>query len=84
MIRTGSIAAHGSGDYSIAFTTNRENNIIDDSFLNGFFLAAVESTEEAIYDALFAAETLRGRDGNILEALPKEKEIELLRKYCAE
>lgn len=82
MIRTGSIAAHGSGDYAIAFSTHQSQKNIPDSALNQIFLAAVESTEEAIYDALFAAKTLKGRDGNILEALPQKKVIELLQKYA--
>lgn len=84
IIRTGSIASHTSGDYVIAFSTNRSTNKLSDSELNSFFLAVADATEEAVYDALFAAETMKGRGCNALEALPKEEVIALLKKYCHE
>ncbi len=46
--------------------------------LHELFAAAVEATEEAVVNALFAAETLVGRDGNTLHALPVERVQELL------
>lgn len=87
--RTGSVLAHGSGDYAIAFSVNRSGvegagetgKCLKDSDLTPLFLAAVEAVEEAVYDAMFAAETMKGRDGNVLEALPQEKVVELLKKY---
>jgi len=78
MIRTGSIASHGSGDYAIAFSTDRSGQALPDEALNPFFLAAADATEEAIYDALFAAETMKGRGGAVLEALPKERVLAML------
>lgn len=92
IVRTGSIAAHGSGDYAIAFSTDRSGLeglgaagiCLSDSMLNHFFLAAADAVEEAVYDALFAAETRTGRDGNTLEALPKDKVIAILEKEIAE
>lgn len=91
LARTGSVLSGTSGDYAIAFTTNRNgiegsgntNACLADSQLNGLFLAAVESTEEAVYDALFAAETMRGRVGNTLEALPVHMVVEILKKHLA-
>lgn len=88
LVRTGAIVANTSGDYVIAFTTNRTGvegsgitgKCLDDSNLNPFFLAAIEATEESIYDALFAAETIEGRDSTVLEAIPKDKVIEILKK----
>jgi D-aminopeptidase len=85
--RTGSILAHGSGDYAIAFTTNRTGvegsgapgSCLADADLNPFFLAAIETVEESVYDALFAAETITGRDGNKLERIPVERVVEMLR-----
>jgi D-aminopeptidase len=47
------------------------------------FLAVVEATEEAIYNSLFRATTVSGRDGNRVEALPIERTVEILRKYGA-
>jgi len=89
LARTGSILAHGSGDFAIAFTTRREGlegsglvgACLRDQDLTQFFLAAAEAVEEAVYDALVAAETMQGRDGNTLEALPIEEVISLLKKY---
>lgn len=88
IIRTGSIAAHGSGDYSIAFSTSRAGvegsgdtaATLPDSSLNSLFLAAADATEESVYDALFSAETITGRGGTVLEALPKEEVAMLLKE----
>ncbi len=81
LAKTGAVMAHASGDYAIAFSTNRIRlessgqigNCLADGDLNSFFLAAVEATEEAIYDALFAARTLTGRAGTTLTEVPREK-----------
>ncbi len=48
------------------------------SAFDPLFTAAVEATEEAVVNALFAAETTTGRDGNVLHALPIERTLELL------
>lgn len=83
MARTGSIMATQSGDYVIAFSTNRSGiegaqatrQLISDLDLNNFFLAATEGVQESIYDALFAAETMTGRDGNVREAFPIDQAL---------
>jgi D-aminopeptidase len=82
LIRTGSIMASGSGDYAIAFsTTNRQSTkSLADEDLDMLFLAAAEAVEEAVYDAMFTAESMDGRDGNVLEALPVDKVLEFARK----
>jgi D-aminopeptidase len=46
--------------------------------LSSLFEAAVEATEEAVVNALFAAETIVGRSGNTLHALPVDRALELL------
>ena len=51
-----------------------------DEALNPLFLACVESVEESVYDALFTAETMTGRDGNVLEALPKDRVVKILKR----
>ncbi len=72
--RSGGIAAHGSGDYVIAFSTAPGLRIrpgrkmtsaaeLDDSELNGLFLAVIEATEEAILNSLFMAESMTGFNG---------------------
>lgn len=86
LARTGSIMAHASGDYAIAFSTNRAGipdvglPSLPDDTLNPFFLGAIEAVEESVYEALFAAETLTGRDGNVLHELPVLQVVEFLRK----
>lgn len=92
LARTGAISSDQSGDFVIAFsTTNRSAHapaaaveqaarLNDDSAaLDAFFLAAVESVEEAILNALVAATTMTGRDGHTLHALPHDA----LRRWLA-
>lgn len=92
--KTGGIAANGSGDYVIALSTAEENLIqhnpetnvykletIHNDYVTPLFMAAIEATEEAILNSLFAAETLTGKDGYTAEAIPVDKVVELLKKY---
>src|SRR5690606_34134531 len=92
--RTGSAATNGSGDYVIAFSTAVENRIhlgervrqtqtLANDAVSPLFLAVIEATEEAIYNSLFRATTVIGRDGNRAEALPIERTLEILRKHSA-
>ncbi|HZH00675.1 MAG TPA: P1 family peptidase, partial [Flavisolibacter sp.] len=45
------------------------------------FLAAIEATEEAIINSLFAARTMKGKGGRMVEAMPIEKVLGILKKY---
>ena len=45
------------------------------------FLATIEATEEAIINSLFAAETMKGRNKRVIESIPKERVVELMKKY---
>lgn len=87
--RTGAVLNHSSGDYAIAFSTNRHGlegsgefgSCLADEDLPNFFLAAVEGTEESVYDAIFAAETMTSAVGTgRLDALPTEAVLEMLRQ----
>lgn len=49
--------------------------------MDDFFLAVVETIEEAILNSMIAAETMTGRDGNTLHAIPHDQLVELLRHY---
>jgi D-aminopeptidase len=94
LARTGSIAHHGSGDFVLAFSsTNRVAHRPPGPFLepralvadahpvmDGLFLSAVESVEEAVINALLKSETVFGRDGHVCESLPIEPLVALLRK----
>lgn len=95
--KTGGIASNGSGDYVIAFSTAENlripyqsdskfqtQKVLRNSAMSPLFMAANEATEEAILNSLFAAETMtsKKREKEIkIEALPKDKVLEILKKY---
>jgi D-aminopeptidase len=81
--RTGSAASNGSGDYAIAFSTSRQPaTLVSNDGMSPLFLAAIEATEEAVYNSLFKAKSVTGR-GHTAEELPVEKTIQILKKYNA-
>jgi D-aminopeptidase len=94
LARTGSICAHGSGDFAIAFSTaariphttkaisTRLPHVYQTpEIMDAFFLAVIECIEESIYNALTAAETTTGRDGHTLHKLPLDALADLLRLH---
>ncbi|MCH6258756.1 P1 family peptidase [Puniceicoccaceae bacterium K14] len=81
LARVGGYGANSSGDLFLAFSTHRpvsaEDGTLSTSFLpNGsvteLFRAVAHATEEAIINALVAAETMTGINGNTIHALPHE------------
>jgi D-aminopeptidase len=83
LARTGSSGANGSGDYAIAFTTARNPaKLLTNDEMSPLFLAAIDATEEAIYNSLLRAQTVTG-SGHTVQALPIEKTVEILKKYGA-
>jgi D-aminopeptidase len=89
--RTGSAMSNGSGDYALAFSTadsvrrtpaRREQSATIEDWPNGrmtpLFQAVVEATEEAVYNALFKAATVRGVNGDQFPELPVSSVLELL------
>jgi len=93
LARTGSPSTHGSGDYVIAFSTApplryrfgsagvQSRAVLADDSLTPLFQAAVEATEEAIYNSLLKAVTMRGFRGAVVEALPVDRVKQIMRKY---
>lgn len=94
MGKTGGIASNGSGDYVIAFSTAETVRVLHqpsqsvitsgylhNDFTSQLFMAAIEATEEAVINSLFAAKTMTGSKGRKIEALPLEKVIPILKKY---
>ena len=77
LARTGSVAYHGSGEIFVAFATGDERSVRDDD-LNRLFEATVDATEEAVVNSLWAAESVTGRDGRVVEALPHGETLDLL------
>lgn len=94
LAKTGGIASNGSGDYVIAASTEKNNMIpyqSDSSILKiqelkneavtPLFLAAIEATEEAIINSLFAAQTMSGFENHERKSIPIEEVIELMKKH---
>ncbi|HJS53748.1 MAG TPA: P1 family peptidase, partial [Chitinophagaceae bacterium] len=93
LAKTGGIAHNGSGDYVIAFSTDSslripfnappqlKQNVLSNDAVSPLFMAAIEATEEAIINSLLAAETMKGKNGRTVEALPLDKLKEILKKY---
>lgn len=78
--RTGAAGSNGSGDYSIAFSTSHVRDLLDNEAMSPLFLAAIEATEEAVYNSLFRATTTTSQ-GHTVEALPIDKTLEILRRH---
>jgi L-aminopeptidase/D-esterase-like protein len=88
---TGGLGNNGSGDIFIVFSTGNPTAFQRDSFtqvtelpndiINPLFEATVQATEEAILNAMVAAETMEGINGNKAYALPHKLVIDVLKKY---
>lgn len=90
LAKTGGIASNGSGDYVIALSVAPENLINDNAKMltttvlandqmSPIFAATIEATAEALWNSLFMADSMTGRDGNHIDALPVEKVLEMLK-----
>ena len=92
LARTGSSYSNGSGDFAIAFSTSPEMRsrfdetgrararvAADRCDVSPLFEAALEATEEAVYNSLLQATTVTSRFGTA-EAIPVDPVRELLRK----
>ncbi|MGB4772837.1 MAG: P1 family peptidase [Chitinophagaceae bacterium] len=87
----GGYGQNGSGDIFIAFSTANTNAFQREAFsnavilpndeINPLFEATAQATEEAIVNALVAAETMEGINGNKSFALPHQKVVDILKKY---
>ena len=93
LARVGGMGYTTSGDLFIAFSTANDQAqdpsartwrvtvVADETIVNQLYTATVQATEEAIVNALVAAETMSGRDGKTLQSLPHERLREVLRQY---
>ncbi len=76
MARTGASFSHGSGDYAFAFSTERgdaSRRSLPDRELTPLLRAVADATEEAIYNSILRATTVRGRDGHVAQAIDVER-----------
>jgi D-aminopeptidase len=90
--RTGGSSREGSGDLILAFSTANvvpygqksatyTTTALDRAFINPLFVATIEATDEAIVNALLAAQTMTGRDGNTVYALPHDRVLQIMHRY---
>lgn len=95
--RAGGAGEHTSGDLFLAFATGnrglaaadrpgdgaptREVTALDDAWISPLFWATIESTEEAILNAVVAAETMAGVDGHVAHALPHDRLTEVWQRH---
>lgn len=93
LARTGSSMSNGSGDYVIAFSTARPPHslvdrptdsvaVVRNDWMSGLFQATIDATEEAIYNSLLRAETVRGYRG-VVRALPIDSTVMILKRHGA-
>ena len=92
LARTGASYSNGSGEYAIAFSTApgvrvrhgelapRDRTTLPGDSLSPLFQAALEATEEAVYNSMLRANTMSG-NGTTVKALPLDTLRALLRKY---
>jgi D-aminopeptidase len=96
--RAGGGGEHSSGDLFLAFSTANRGRIasykadgptapvhldmLPDTGITDLFWAAIESTEEAILNALVAAETMTGIDGVTAQALDHDRLLEVMTRYA--
>jgi D-aminopeptidase len=89
--RVGSHAGHGSGEIVLGFSTaNRvprqtrkmiyRMKVLLDRCIDPLYAAVVEATEEAIVNALFAADTMVGRSGHVAPGLPVNDVVEMVKR----
>lgn len=89
--KTGGIASNGSGDYVIAVSVNSENLIdertekyypvlLHNDDMSPLFEATIEATAEALWNSLFMATDMKGRDGNFVPALPIDQVLQAMKQ----
>ena len=95
--RMGGLGGHTSGDIFLCFATGNSGLIssykmddptlavpvkmLSNNHITALFEAVVEATEEAILNAMVAAETTTGINGNTVYALPHDRLVEVMEKY---
>jgi D-aminopeptidase len=92
LARTGSSYSNGSGDFAVAFTTSpemrtrfgesqpRQRTVLPPDGVSPLFQAALEATEEAVYNSLLRATTVTSTRQTV-EAIPIDKVMEVLKKF---
>jgi D-aminopeptidase len=92
--RTSGNMSNGSGDYVLAFSTapdvhrsrarrraTSQITELPNHRMTSLFSAVIEATEEAVYNALIAAESVKGRNGKVYEKLPVQTVLGILKEH---
>lgn len=89
--RVGGAGENSSGDIFLAFSTANPGaagaeqlaqlTMLPNGRMDPLLTATIDATEEAIVNAMIAAETMTGADGNRVHALPHDRLREILKKY---
>jgi len=89
--RTGGFGANSSGDLFLAFSTShvgdsnqagvRQVAMLDNTQMDAFFRATIQSVEESVINAMVAAETMSGINKNTVYRLPVDQVINILQTY---
>jgi D-aminopeptidase len=89
--RTGGIGSNSSGDLFLAFSTANQGaaagsdlaklEMLPNDWINPLFTATIQATEEAIVNAMIAAETMEGVNGHVVHAIPHDRLRAILKKY---
>ena len=90
LAKTGGIASNGSGDFVIAMSVAPDNlidanaktitsTVLANGEMSSLFAATIEATAEALWNSLFMAEPMTGRNGYHVDALPVEEVLQMLR-----
>lgn len=91
LARTGGYGGNGSGEIFLAFSTanpgafSRRDDVtiqmVSNDTMDPLFEATAHATEEAVINAMIAAETMKGRDDYTFSAIPHDRLKEVLKKY---
>jgi len=91
MVRLGAYGSHASGDIFLAFSTanpgagaragTQQLQMLPNDDMNALFDATVQATEEAIINAMVAARTMTGINGNTKHAIPHQRLMQIIRGY---
>jgi D-aminopeptidase len=90
--RTGGAGENSSGDLALCFATGNRGlggggegvvgvSMLPNDGIDPLFYATIEATEEAIVNALLAAETTTGRGGRVVHRLDPDALVEVMRRY---
>jgi len=92
--RAGAVGRNSSGDLLLAFSNAKENRVdrfttdavrsirqLADTRMDDLFVATVEAAEEAVLNALVAAESMTGRDGHLVESIPHSELVEIMKRH---